>query len=34
LSEALRAFVAPPLRVLYTVREDDRIVEILRVRVT
>ena len=32
LSEGLRAFFAPPVRVLFTVREDDRIVEVLRVR--
>jgi plasmid stabilization system protein ParE len=32
LSEGLRFFLAPPLRVLYAVRQEDRIVEILRVR--
>lgn len=32
LSEGLRALFAPPLRVLFAVREDDRIVEVLRVR--
>jgi len=32
LSEGLRAFFAPPLRVLFAVRGDDRIVEVLRVR--
>ena len=32
LREGLRALFAPPLRVLFTVREDDRIVEVLRVR--
>jgi plasmid stabilization system protein ParE len=32
LSEGLRAYFSPPLRVLYTVREDDRIIEILRVK--
>ncbi len=31
LSEGMRAFFSPPLRVLYTVREEDRIVEVLRV---
>jgi plasmid stabilization system protein ParE len=32
LSEGLHAFHAAPLRVLFAVREDDRIVEVLRVR--
>lgn len=32
LSEGLRALFAPPLRVLFAVREDDRLVEVLRVR--
>lgn len=32
LSEGLRALFAPPLRVLFAVREDDRVVEVLRVR--
>ena len=32
LSEGLRAFFAPPLRVLCAIREDDRIVEVVRVR--
>ena len=32
LSEGLRAYFSPPLRVLYTVREDDRLVEVLRVK--
>jgi len=32
LSEGLRAFYEKPLRVLFAVREDDRIVEVLRVR--
>lgn len=30
--DGLRAFHSPPLRVLFAVREDDRIVEVLRVR--
>lgn len=32
LAEGLRALFAPPLKVIYAVREDDRIVEVLRVR--
>lgn len=32
LSEGLRAHFVAPLRVIYWVREDDRVVEILRVR--
>jgi len=32
VGEGLRFYVAPPLRALYTVREKDRIVEVLRVR--
>jgi hypothetical protein len=32
LSEGLRAFFSPPLRVLFSVREDDRVVEVLCVR--
>jgi hypothetical protein len=32
LSEGLRILFAPPLRVLFTVREDDRVVEVLWVR--
>ena len=32
ISEGLRAFAAPPLRVLFTVQEDDRIVEVLQVK--
>jgi len=32
LSEGLRALFAPPLRVLFAVREDDRLVEVLRVK--
>jgi hypothetical protein len=32
VSEGLRAFFAPPLRILFTVVEDDRIVEVVRVR--
>ena len=32
LGEDLRFFLAPPLRILYAVREDDRIGEVLRVR--
>jgi hypothetical protein len=32
LSEGLRALVAPPLKVIFSVREGDRIVEVLRVR--
>ena len=32
LSEGLRAYYAEPLRVLFAVRDDDRIVEVLRVK--
>ncbi len=32
VSEGLRALFSPPLRVLFAVREDDRVVEVLRVR--
>ena len=32
LSEGLRALFAPPLRVLFAVREEDRLVEVLRVK--
>jgi plasmid stabilization system protein ParE len=32
VSEGLRAFFAPPLRVLFTVDEGDRLVEVVRVR--
>jgi mRNA-degrading endonuclease RelE of RelBE toxin-antitoxin system len=32
LSEGLRACYAEPLRVLFAVRDDDRIVEVLRVK--
>ena len=32
LREGLRAFFAPPLRVLYSVRDDDRVAEVLRVK--
>ena len=32
LNEGLRAYFSPPLRVLYIVREDDRVVEVLRVK--
>jgi plasmid stabilization system protein ParE len=32
VSEGIRAYFAPPLRILYLVREQDRIVEVLRVR--
>ncbi len=32
LSEGLRAFFAPPLRIIFTARADDRIVEVLRVK--
>ena len=32
LREGLRAIFSPPLRALFTVREDDRIVEVLRVK--
>ena len=32
LSEGLRSFFAPPLKVIFTVREDDRIAEVLRVK--
>ncbi len=31
LSEGLRAWYTPPLKAIFTVREDDRIVEVLRV---
>ena len=31
-SEGLRALVNSPLRVLFSVRDDDRVVEVLRVR--
>ena len=32
LSEGLRALSAPPIRILFAVRVDDRIVEVLRVK--
>ena len=32
LSEGLRALFSPPLRVLFTVREEDHIAEVLRVK--
>lgn len=32
LSEGLWSYPAPPLKVIYSVREDDRIAEVLRVR--
>jgi len=32
LSEGLRALFSPPLRILFTVREVDRIAEVLRVK--
>ena len=32
LSEGLRSLFAPPLKAIFTVREDDRIVEVLRVQ--
>ena len=32
LSEGLRSFSAPPLKAIFTVREDDRIGEVPRVR--
>jgi plasmid stabilization system protein ParE len=32
VSEGLRAFFAPPLRILFTVDEGDRLVEVVRVR--
>ncbi len=32
LKEDLRALFAPPLRILFSVREDDRLVEVLRVK--
>lgn len=32
VSEGLRAFIAPPLRILFAVSEPDRVVEVLRVR--
>jgi hypothetical protein len=31
LSEGLRLMIVPPLRILFAVREDDRIVEVARV---
>jgi hypothetical protein len=32
VSEGLRAFLAPPLRILFAVDEGDRLVEVVRVR--
>jgi hypothetical protein len=32
VAEGLRAFFAPPLRILFTVNEGDRIVEVVLVR--
>ena len=32
LSEGLRAFFTPPLRILFSVNEGDRVVEVVRVR--
>jgi plasmid stabilization system protein ParE len=32
LREGLRSLFVPPLRAIFTVREDDRIAEVLRVR--
>ncbi len=32
LSEGLRSLFTPPLKAIFTVRDDDRIVEVLRVR--
>ena len=32
LSEGLRSLFAPPLKAIFTVREDDRIAEVLRVQ--
>jgi hypothetical protein len=32
VSEGLRAFFAPPLRILFTVDEGDRVVEVVRLR--
>jgi hypothetical protein len=32
VGEGIRAYFAPPIRILYLVREQDRIVEVLRVR--
>jgi plasmid stabilization system protein ParE len=32
LSEGLRAFFAPPLQILFSVDEGDRVVEVVRVR--
>jgi hypothetical protein len=32
LSEGLRVFVEPPLQILFIVREDDRVVEVLRLK--
>ena len=32
LSEGLRVFVEPPLQVLFVVREDDRVAEVLRLK--
>jgi hypothetical protein len=32
VSEGLRAFFVPPLRILFTVDEDDRLVEVVRIK--
>lgn len=32
LSEGLRAYYAPPLKAIFTVQEEDRIAEVLRIR--
>ena len=32
VSEGLRALFAPPLRILFTVSEEDRLVEVVRIR--
>lgn len=34
LSEGLRVLAEPPLQILFLVREDDRIVEVLRLKLT
>jgi hypothetical protein len=32
MTDGMRAYFSPPIRVLYRIREDDRIVEVLRVK--
>jgi hypothetical protein len=32
VSEGLRAFFAPPLRILFTVDDGDRVVEVVRIK--